>query len=81
LYSRKNGVQAYQGGTCNETDIAAQVCTHLALASRPDLMLVKPGMGFDEGMTIVANEMARSIQILKDQQLQLQAVTNLEQVL
>jgi methylaspartate ammonia-lyase len=74
LYSRKHGVEAYQGGTCNETDISAQVCTHLALAARPDLMLVKPGMGFDEGMMIVANEMARTIQVMKDKQPQLQAV-------
>jgi methylaspartate ammonia-lyase len=74
LYSRKHGIEAYQGGTCNETDISAQVCTHLALASRPDLMLVKPGMGFDEGMTIVGNEMARTIQVLKDKQPQLHTI-------
>lgn len=68
LYARKHKVEAYQGGTCNETDISAQVCTHLALAARPDLMLIKPGMGFDEGMTIVANEMSRAIHILEYRQ-------------
>jgi methylaspartate ammonia-lyase len=31
-------------------------------------------MGFDEGMMIVANEMARTIQVMKDKQPQLQAV-------
>lgn len=59
LYCKKNGVEAYQGGTCNETDISARACLHAAFAARPDRVLVKPGMGFDEGMTIVANEMSR----------------------
>jgi methylaspartate ammonia-lyase len=76
LYSRKHHVEAYQGGTCNETEVSAQVCTHLALASRPDLMLVKPGMGFDEGMTIVANEMARTIQVLEDKHSESQLISS-----
>ncbi|MGH1542206.1 MAG: methylaspartate ammonia-lyase [Arenicella sp.] len=66
VYCKQHGMQAYQGGTCNETDISAQTCVHLALAARPERMLVKPGMGFDEGMTIVGNEMHRSIAILKN---------------
>ncbi len=65
LYCNRNGVQAYQGGTCNETDISARTCVHLALAARPMRMLVKPGMGFDEGMTIVSNEMQRSLAVLR----------------
>ncbi|MEX1227421.1 MAG: methylaspartate ammonia-lyase [Marinobacter sp.] len=63
-YCNDRGVQAYQGGTCNETDVSARTCVHLALAARPMRMLVKPGMGFDEGMNIVANEMRRSIAML-----------------
>lgn len=63
-YCNDNGVQAYQGGTCNETDLSARTCVHLALAARPVRMLVKPGMGFDEGMTIVSNEMRRSLAML-----------------
>lgn len=59
LYCRAHGVEAYQGGTCNETDISARACLHAAMATRPERVLVKPGMGFDEGMTIVANEMNR----------------------
>lgn len=63
-YCNERGVQAYQGGTCNETDISARTCVHLALAARPKRMLVKPGMGFDEGMNIVSNEMQRTIAML-----------------
>jgi len=59
LYCREKGVGAYQGGTCNETDRSAQVCVHLAMATRPDQMLAKPGMGVDEGYMIVYNEMQR----------------------
>ncbi|CNB84059.1 methylaspartate ammonia-lyase [Yersinia alsatica] len=61
LYCNKKGMEAYQGGTCNETDISARTCVHVAIASRPMRMLIKPGMGFDEGMNIVFNEMTRTI--------------------
>ncbi len=63
LYCKAQGVEAYQGGTCNETDISARACLHAAMATRPERVLVKPGMGFDEGMTIVANEMNRILAI------------------
>jgi methylaspartate ammonia-lyase len=66
LYAKQGGVEAYQGGTCNETDISAKTCVHLAIAAQPDRMLVKPGMGFDEGMTIVQNEMTRTLGLLKN---------------
>ncbi|MDI6849678.1 MAG: methylaspartate ammonia-lyase [Candidatus Saccharicenans sp.] len=65
LYCKTHGIEAYQGGTCNETDISAIACVHVAMATRPDRMLAKPGMGFDEGFMIVNNEMERIIQILK----------------
>ncbi|WP_238986669.1 hypothetical protein, partial [Paracoccus sp. MKU1] len=65
LHCKAHGVEAYQGGTCNETDISARACLHAALATRPDRVLVKPGMGFDEGMTIVANEMNRVLAVLE----------------
>ncbi len=65
LYCRANGAEAYQGGTCNETDLSAKACVHVAMAARPVRMLAKPGMGFDEGYMIVNNEMERIIQILK----------------
>jgi methylaspartate ammonia-lyase len=59
LYCKAKGVGAYQGGTCNETDRSAQVCTHIAMATKPDQILAKPGMGVDEGYMIVYNEMQR----------------------
>jgi methylaspartate ammonia-lyase len=65
LYCNRNGMEAYQGGTCNETDVSARTCVHLGIAARPMRMLIKPGMGFDEGMNIVFNEMHRTITLLK----------------
>jgi len=59
LYCKERGIGAYQGGTCNETDRSAQVCVHLAMATQPDQILAKPGMGVDEGYMVVYNEMQR----------------------
>lgn len=59
LYCKEKGIGAYQGGTCNETDRSAQVCVQCAMATQPDQILAKPGMGFDEGFMIVYNEMQR----------------------
>ncbi len=66
LYCKAHGMEAYQGGTCNETDVSARVCVHIALATQPHRMLAKPGMGFDEGFTIVRNEMERALAILRN---------------
>ena len=49
IYCKKHGFGAYQGGTCNETDRSAQVCVNCAMATQPDQILAKPGMGVDEG--------------------------------
>jgi methylaspartate ammonia-lyase len=65
LYCHSRDVEAYQGGTCNETDISARACLHIAQATRPQRLLVKPGMGFDEGLTITVNEMRRNLSILE----------------
>ncbi len=59
LYCEKKGIGAYQGGTCNETDRSAQICVHLAMATRAEQVLAKPGMGVDEGYMICFNEMQR----------------------
>lgn len=59
LCCKGSPIESYQGGTCNETDVSARACIHTAFATRPDRVLVKPGMGFDEGMSVVANEMSR----------------------
>lgn len=65
LYCKKKGVGAYQGGTCNETDRSAQICVNLAMATQPDQILAKPGMGVDEGYMIVYNEMQRILACMK----------------
>lgn len=65
LYCKEHGVGAYQGGTCNETDRSAQICTDIAIATRPDQILAKPGMGVDEGLMIVYNEMQRVLALLQ----------------
>lgn len=63
LYCQTKGISAYQGGTCNETDRSSQVCVHLAMATKPDQILAKPGMGVDEGYMIVYNEMQRILAV------------------
>ncbi len=65
LYCKTKGIGAYLGGTCNETDRSAQVCVHLAMATQPDQVLAKPGMGVDEGYMIVFNEMQRILALRK----------------
>jgi methylaspartate ammonia-lyase len=65
LYCKEKGIGAYQGGTCNETDRSAQVCVHIAMATQPVQMLAKPGMGVDEGLMIVYNEMNRILALRK----------------
>ena len=65
LYCKRLGIGAYQGGTCNETDRSAQVCVQCAMATRPDQILAKPGMGVDEGSMIVYNEMQRILALRK----------------
>ncbi len=69
LYAKKYGVGAYVGGSCNETDGGARTAVHVSLATRPDQMLAKPGMGVDEGYMIVHNEMNRTLAVLSRQSL------------
>lgn len=65
LYCKQKNIGAYQGGTCNETDNSAKICAHIAMASGPDQILAKPGMGVDEGYMIVYNEMQRILTLNK----------------
>lgn len=65
LYCKEKNIGAYQGGTCNETDNSAKICAHIAMASGPDQILAKPGMGVDEGYMIVYNEMQRILALNK----------------
>ncbi|QCX33054.1 methylaspartate ammonia-lyase [Caloramator sp. E03] len=68
LYCKKHGIGAYCGGTCNETDRSAQVCTNIAIACGADQCLAKPGMGVDEGFMIVYNEMQRVLTLAKNRE-------------
>jgi methylaspartate ammonia-lyase len=64
LYCRSRKMGSSLGGTANETDQSARICTHIALACSPDFMLSKPGLGVDEALMIQTNEMARTLAIL-----------------
>ena len=60
LLVHRSGLGGYCGGTCNETDRTAQISAHIAMACGAIQVLAKPGMGVDEGMMIVGNEMSRT---------------------
>jgi methylaspartate ammonia-lyase len=59
LFVRAHGLRAYCGGSCTETDVSARVSANVAMACGADQILAKPGMGVDEGLQIISNEMAR----------------------
>ncbi|MFC4536704.1 methylaspartate ammonia-lyase [Sphaerisporangium dianthi] len=65
LHVREAGLVAYCGGTCNETDESAKVCANVAMACGADQVLARPGMGVDEAMMIVGNEMARVASLVR----------------
>jgi methylaspartate ammonia-lyase len=65
LLARDAGLEAFCGGTCNETDRSAQVSAHVAMACEATQVLAKPGMGVDEGLMIVGNEMARTAALVR----------------
>lgn len=60
-YCQNTDIDAYLGGTCNETDQTARVSAHIALGTDARQVLAKPGMGFDEGYMIITNEMRRAL--------------------
>ena len=64
LHCKAHGVGAFVGGSCVETDLSARVTTHVAVATQAEMMLAKPGMGVDEGVSIVGNEQSRLLAIL-----------------
>jgi methylaspartate ammonia-lyase len=55
------GVGAFLGGSPSETELAARVTAHVALATQPEVVLAKPGTGVDEGVSLTQNEMARTL--------------------
>jgi methylaspartate ammonia-lyase len=60
LFVRQAGLAAYCGGSCNDTDLSSRVCAQVAMACAADQVLARPGMGLDEGVMIVRNEMRRT---------------------
>lgn len=65
LYCKAHGMGVCLGGTANETDQSARICTHIGLACSPDFMLAKPGLGGDEALMIQRSEMARTLALLQ----------------
>ena len=65
IFCKNNQMGAYLGGTCNETNRSAEVCAHVAMATSPEQMLAKPGMGMDEGYMLAFNEMQRIMVLSK----------------
>ncbi len=61
LACKSGSVGAFLGGSCAETDLSARVSVHVALATQPDIIMAKPGMGVDEAIALVQNEMARTL--------------------
>ena len=61
LACRAGGVGVLLGGSYAETDLSARVAAHVGLATRPDLLMAKPGLGVDEAISLVHNEMARAL--------------------
>ncbi|EFO31265.1 methylaspartate ammonia-lyase [Roseibium sp. TrichSKD4] len=61
LHCRAEGAGVYVGGSCTETDLSAQLSADVALAVGAEMLLAKPGMGMDEGLTIVGNAQLRTL--------------------
>ncbi len=62
---RSCGVKTFLGGSCAETSLSSRITAQLALAVQPDLVLAKPGMGIDEAVALMQNEMSRELAWLK----------------
>lgn len=63
LTCQANGIGVVLGGTCAETDVSARATTHIALATGATQLLAKPGMGVNEPLMIVGNEMRRCVRL------------------
>jgi methylaspartate ammonia-lyase len=66
IYTKSNGVGAFLAGSSNVTDRNGQVCAHIALATQATQVAAVPGMGVDEGLMILYNEMYRTLSLLRD---------------
>ncbi|MFM8313613.1 MAG: hypothetical protein ACKOA8_04950, partial [Deltaproteobacteria bacterium] len=61
LKLKNQGVLTLLGGSCIETDLSARTSVHVALATQPTALLAKPGMGIDEAIQCMRNEMNRAL--------------------
>lgn len=68
IYCKQNGMGCCLGGTANETDLSARITAQIGLATGPDFMLSKPGIGADEGLMILTNEMLRTIALVQERE-------------
>jgi methylaspartate ammonia-lyase len=66
LACKAGGVGALLGGSYAETDLSARATVHVALATQPDLLMAKPGVGVDEAISLVQNEMARTLASIQE---------------
>lgn len=66
LECKQAGVGALLGGSCIETATSARCSTHVALATQPNLMLLKPGMGFDEALSLANLEINRTLSLIQE---------------
>lgn len=64
MYCRSRNVGCCLGGSANETDISARITAQIALATKPNFILSKPGIGADEGLMILTNEMLRTLALV-----------------
>ena len=63
LDCQAHGIGTVLGGSCTETDRSARTSVHVGIATGVTQMLAKPGMGVDEALSIVTNEMNRSLRL------------------
>jgi methylaspartate ammonia-lyase len=61
LACQEASVGVLLGGSYAETDLSSRIAAHVALATRPDLIMARPGMGVDEAVSLIENEMARAL--------------------
>lgn len=65
LYCKTRGVGCCLGGSANETDVSARITAQVALATQPNFLLSKPGIGADEGLMVLKNEMLRTVAVVR----------------
>lgn len=63
LFCKSVGKDVYLGGSAAETDQAGRLSANIALATQPFACSAKPGMGVDEALMVVGNEMQRVLAI------------------